>query len=76
MVPWLPIAQARPLQAAEIWEDAAAAGPDPDLVAAPFGAMAAVLLGRMGGPAFLPAELVRVAHLARVARVLLTGAAQ
>jgi hypothetical protein len=38
--------------------------------------MEAVLLGRMGGPAFLPAELMRLAHLARVARVLLAGGDQ
>jgi hypothetical protein len=48
-----------------------AAGPDCDLVAVPFRRGSAILLGRMGGPAFLPAEITRAAHLARVAQALL-----
>jgi hypothetical protein len=68
---WLPLAQARELAAAEVWADAAVAGPDCELVAAPFRGSAALLLGRIGGPAFRPVELTRLAHLARVAQALL-----
>ena len=59
------------LDAAEVWDDPAAGGPDCELLAAPFRDGARCLLGRIGGPAFLPAELTRVAHLARVAQALL-----
>jgi hypothetical protein len=68
---WLPLASARDLSATEVWDDPAVAGPDCELAAAPFRASAAVVLGRIGGPAFRPAELTRLSHLARVAQALL-----
>jgi hypothetical protein len=37
--------------------------------------MGALLLGRMGGPAFLNTEITRVAHLARLAQALLVEGA-
>jgi hypothetical protein len=68
---WLPIEAARDVSAAEVWRDPSVAGPDCELAAVPFRATAAFLVGRIGGPAFRPAELTRLAHLARVAQALL-----
>ncbi|HVT65064.1 MAG TPA: ACT domain-containing protein [Mycobacteriales bacterium] len=67
---WLPLTEARQVDASEVWDDAAAAGPDSELLGVPF-RDGALLLGRMGGPAFLATEITRVAHLARVAQALL-----
>lgn len=68
---WLPLAGARAVDAAEVWDDPDVAGPDCELAAVPFRGGSAVLLGRIGGPPFLPAELTRLSHLARVAQALL-----
>jgi hypothetical protein len=68
---WLPLAAAREVDAGEVWDDASVAGPDCELAAVPFEQTAAFLVGRIGGPAFRPAELTRLAHLARVAQALL-----
>ena len=68
---WLPLAAPRELRAAEIWEDPASGGPDCEIAAAPFGSSAAIVLGRIGGPDFRPAELIRLSHLARVAQAVL-----
>jgi hypothetical protein len=70
-VQWLPLSAGRALPTAEAWIDPAVAGPDCELAAVPFRTSAAVLLGRIGGPGFLPAELTRLSHLARVAQALL-----
>jgi hypothetical protein len=70
-VSWLPIAEPRRLDAAEVWDDPAVAGPDCELAAVPFRDGSAILLGRIGGPAFRPAELTRLSHLSRVAQALL-----
>jgi hypothetical protein len=67
---WLPIDGPQVLDADVIWDHAAAAGPDCELLAMPYRAAAVLLLGRMGGPSYLPTEITRVAHLARVARAL------
>lgn len=72
---WLPLAAARDVSAAEVWDDPFVAGPDCELAAAPFRDSCAFLLGRIGGPAFRPAELTRLAHLARVAQALLPSQA-
>ncbi|HWC33646.1 MAG TPA: ACT domain-containing protein [Mycobacteriales bacterium] len=69
---WLPLEAPRVLGAGEVWPDPAAAGPDCELLAVPYRTDDALLLGRMGGPAYLPTEVTRVAHLARVAQALLT----
>jgi hypothetical protein len=71
---WLPLERAREVVAAEVWADSAVAGPDCELAAVPFRGSSALLLGRIGGPAFRPAELTRLAHLARVAEALLATA--
>jgi hypothetical protein len=73
---WLPVEMARAIDAAEVWADPAVAGPDCELAAVPFRETSGILLGRIGGPAFRPAELTRLAHLSRVAQALLpaTGA--
>jgi hypothetical protein len=68
---WLPVAAARDIKANEIWTDPAVAGPDCELAVVPFRDAAAVLVGRIGGPAFRPAELTRLSHLSRVAQALL-----
>jgi ACT domain len=70
-VGWLPLTVPRNLPAGEVWDDPLVAGPDCELAAVRFRDSAAVLLGRIGGPAFRPAELTRLAHLARVAQALL-----
>jgi ACT domain len=69
---WLPLASPTELVASQVWLDPDVAGPDCELAAVPFRETAALLLGRIGGPAFRPAELTRLAHLARVAQALLT----
>jgi ACT domain len=68
---WLPLAAPSNVAAADVWDDPAVAGPDCELAGVPFRESAAVLLGRIGGPAFRPAELTRLSHLARVAQALL-----
>jgi ACT domain len=68
---WLPLAAVREITAAEVWDDPTVAGPDCELAAVPFRQTSALLLGRIGGPAFRPAELTRLTHLARVAQALL-----
>jgi hypothetical protein len=69
---WLPLQAPREITAAEVWGDPSQAGPDCVLAAVPFHQTSAFLLGRIGGPAFRPAELTRLAHLARVAQALLS----
>ena len=66
---WLPLTAARAVDATEFWDDPTFAGPDSVLAAAPLPPAAAVVLGRIGGPAFRPAELMRLAHLASLAAV-------
>lgn len=68
---WLPLASAREVSTGELWSDDSVAGPDCELAAVPFRGSSAVVLARIGGPAFRPAELTRLAHLARVAQALL-----
>jgi hypothetical protein len=68
---WLPLPAPAELRASQVWDDPTVAGPDCELAAVPFRETAALLLGRIGGPAFRPAELTRLAHLARVAQALL-----
>jgi hypothetical protein len=68
---WIPVDRPGPIDAATIWDDPASAGPDVVLAAVPFGAATAIVAGRIGGPDFLPAELLRLGHLARVAQAML-----
>lgn len=68
---WLPVKDAQEMKASEIWTDPAVAGPDCEIAVVPFRGFAAIVLGRIGGPAFRPAELTRLSHLTRVAQALL-----
>lgn len=67
---WLPLDEPRPLEAVAVWQSADSAGPDCELLGAPLGAVAAIVLGRIGGPGFLPSEVTRLGHLSRVAQAL------
>jgi hypothetical protein len=67
---WLPVEEPTVLAAADVWQDPTSAGPDCDLLGVPFRRDAGLLLGRMGGPSFLVAEITRAGHLARVAQAL------
>jgi hypothetical protein len=69
--PWLPITQAAALDGTDwvpsVWQEMNTA-----LVAAPLGdPYTAVLAGRPGGPAFRPAEVVRLAYLADIVATIL-----
>lgn len=68
---WLPVDGPSLLAPADVWVDPLAAGPDCELLAVPYRRDGALLVGRMGGPTFLAAETMRVAHLARLAQALL-----
>jgi hypothetical protein len=68
---WLPLAETRVLEPGEVWATPESAGPDCELLGVPFGTGAAIVLGRIGGPEFLPAEITRITHLSRVAQALL-----
>jgi hypothetical protein len=66
---WLPLAAPGECAADQLWHDPASAGPDPALIAVPFARTSALVLGRIGGPAFRPAEVMRTAHLANLAAI-------
>jgi hypothetical protein len=68
---WLPVVAGREVRATELWAEPDIAGPDSELAAVPFRESAAIVLARLGGPAYLPAELTRLTHIARVASALL-----
>ena len=68
---WLPLEGPKLIEAAEVWDDSTAAGPDCELLGVPYRKSGALLVGRMGGPTFLPTEITRVSHLARLAQALL-----
>ncbi|HZG92210.1 MAG TPA: amino acid-binding protein [Pseudonocardia sp.] len=72
-LPWLPLTKAIVLDPAvhivpEPWSAL-----DTELAAAPFGADAALVVGRPGGPAFRPSELARLTHLAGIVTTVLGG---
>jgi hypothetical protein len=71
MQSWLPVVEPGVVAAAAIWSDPDAAGPDCELIAAPFRTRSSIVLGRMGGPSFLPSEIIRLSHLARLAQALI-----
>ena len=71
-VPWLPIERAAALDNTAEWVPGMWRDMDVALAAAPLGdPHTAVVLGRTGGPAFLPAEVVRLGYLATVVATLL-----
>jgi hypothetical protein len=66
-LPWLPLDGPRLLPSddpwlPERWQEMAI-----EMMAVPFGADRAVVLGRSGGPAFRRSELLRLAHLIGIA---------
>lgn len=67
---WIPVDRPALLPVDAVFNEPTVAGPDVVLVAVPFGPASALLVGRIGGPDFLPAELQRLEHLTRVARAL------
>lgn len=67
-LPWLPLARAQVLDPTARWVPAEWDALGTELAAAPLGDPdRAVLVGRPGGPAWRPAELLRLAHLAGIA---------
>jgi hypothetical protein len=67
-LPWLPLARARVLDPTGRWVPAEWGALGTELAAAPLGDPdRAVLVGRPGGPAWRPSELLRLAHLAGIA---------
>ncbi len=75
-LPWLPLARARVLDPVGRWVPAEWAALGTELAAAPLGDPdRAVLVGRPGGPAWRPSELLRLAHLAGIAVTVVQQAA-
>jgi hypothetical protein len=67
-LPWLPLARAQVLDPTARWVPPGWEILGTELAAAPLGDPdRAVLVGRPGGPAWRPAELLRLAHLAGIA---------
>jgi len=67
-LPWLPLARARVLDPTARWVPAEWGALGTELAAAPLGDPdRAVLVGRPGGPAWRPSEVLRLAHLAGIA---------
>lgn len=67
-LPWLPLARAQVLDPTARWVPPGWGILGTELAAAPLGDPdRAVLIGRPGGPAWRPAELARLAHLAGIA---------
>jgi hypothetical protein len=67
-LPWLPIARAQVLDPTARWVPAEWGALGTELAAAPLGDPdRAILVGRPGGPAWRPAELLRLAHLSGIA---------
>ncbi len=70
--PWMPISKAAALDASEEWVPQLWRDMDTTLAAAPLGAPhTAVVLGRPGGPPFLPSEVARLGYLAGIVATLL-----
>lgn len=71
-VPWLPITQPTALDNTAEWVPAVLRNLDVALTAAPLGdSRTAIVLGRSGGPEFLPAEVLRLGYLAGIVATLL-----
>jgi hypothetical protein len=71
-LPWLPIERATALDNTAEWVPTVWREMDTALLAAPLGdPRTAVVLGRTGGPAFLPAEVARLGYLAGIVATLL-----
>ena len=74
-LPWLPLIGAVVLGSDDPWVPSSWIGAGTSLAAAPIGSPnVALLLGRAGGPAFRPAEVQRMGHLARMAAAISAAA--
>jgi len=72
-LPWLPITRAEVLDPTARWVPTSWGALGTELAAAPLGDPdRAVLIGRPGGPAWRPGELLRLAHLAGIAVTVAT----
>lgn len=73
-LPWLPLARATVLDGEETWVPETWRELGTELAATPLGKPERVLLvGRPGGPQFRAAEVARLAHLAGIIAVVLSG---
>ena len=73
-LPWLPLARATVLDGEEAWVPETWRELGTELAATPLGKPDRVLLvGRPGGPMFRAAEVARLAHLAGIIAVVLSG---
>ncbi|MDN5858710.1 MAG: amino acid-binding protein [Pseudonocardia sp.] len=71
-LPWLPLRRAIVIDPAVHWVPDPWADLDTELAAAPMGdGPRALVAGRVGGPAFRPSEVARLAHLAGVVTTIL-----
>jgi len=66
-LPWMPLTAPRLLPSQEEWLPERWREMAIEMMAAPFGAGHAVILGRSGGPAFRRSELMRLVHLTGIA---------
>jgi hypothetical protein len=66
-LPWMPLTTPRLLPSEEEWLPERWREMAIEMMAAPLGVQAAVVLGRSGGPAFRRSELLRLAHLTGIA---------
>lgn len=82
-LPWMPLTAPRLLPSEDDWLPERWRVMAIEMMAVPFGAPpmngegapqegAAIVLGRSGGPAFRPSELIRLAHLAGIAATVVT----
>ncbi|SHK19856.1 hypothetical protein SAMN05443637_103337 [Pseudonocardia thermophila] len=73
-LPWLPLKKAIVIDPDEYWVPDPWKDLDTELAAAPMGtAPQALVVGRVGGPAFRPSEVARLAHLAGIVTTILTA---
>ncbi|MGI5125318.1 amino acid-binding protein [Pseudonocardia sp. CA-107938] len=71
-LPWLPLERATVIDPAKHWVPEPWTDLDTELAAAPMGgAPQALVAGRVGGPAFRPSEVARLAHLAGIVTTIL-----
>ena len=73
-LPWLPLTRATVIDPAVHWVPDPWADLDTELAAAPLGTgPQALVIGRVGGPAFRPSEVARLTHLAGIVTTVLAS---